>query len=60
MFYYMQNYYMLIYGTMCWQGDQGYNACAISPHAAQVLHPLDRALLLYHTSRPIPVKARPV
>ena len=36
MFYYLSGYYMLVYGCMCWQGDQGYNACAITPHAAQM------------------------
>ena len=27
---------------MCWQGDQGYNACAVTPHAAQMSSVIQR------------------
>ena len=36
MFYYFSSYFLMVYGCMCWQGDQGYNACAITPHASQM------------------------
>ena len=42
MFFYLSQYFSLVYGTMCWQGDQGYNACAITPHAAQMSSVIQR------------------
>ena len=30
---------------MCWQGDQGYNACAVTPHAAQMSSVIQRLRL---------------
>ena len=35
-FYYASTLFMLVYGTMSWQGDAGYNAAAVSPHASQM------------------------
>lgn len=42
MFFYLSQYFGLVYGTMCWQGDQGYNACAVTPHAAQMSSVIQR------------------
>ena len=45
MFFYLSQYFGLVYGTMCWQGDQGYNACAVTPHAAQMSSIIQRLRL---------------
>eukprot|EP01052_Picozoa_sp_SAG31_P014489 SAG31_NODE_903_length_11121_cov_10.117311_3_plen_433_part_00 len=35
-FYYLSGLLLTVYGTQSWQGDAGYNAAAITPHAAQM------------------------
>jgi SSS family solute:Na+ symporter len=35
-FYYVSTTFMMVYHTMSWQGDQGYNCAAKDPHSAQV------------------------